>query len=225
MVLGPKLMSQTRADSIAGAMTMLDAAYGADPFLINGSRKEYNYQHLEGHPYFLERDYSENLLFLKNRPVSSGLINYDVLNDRVILRKENVYGAVEELLLNNLNLDSFIIANRVFHHLPAEPAGRFYYTRAAKGKNRFVNRYYKELRMDAFSSSGLHYFSDLKALLFYFDGETLVRVNGWRSLKNYFTKEEYKRLRKSEVKDINLNACSDGKLSEVLNTIAEIEKN
>jgi hypothetical protein len=219
----PRMTAQSEQGvGMQSALLMLDELYGTDPFLVNGIWRAYSYGDMKGHPYLETPEFHPSILYHKQGTYSGVLINYDIVQDKVILQHRNSYDAIEDINLNNMEVDSFSIGNRIFRHLALDQEDGFYHTRSTFGSMSFVSRYSKTIRLDSFSGSGEHYFTNVSEALFFFDGTILLRVKGWYSFSEYFTKEDYKRLRKESIRDLNITNISDDQLLEILKVAATI---
>lgn len=91
------------------------AVYGLNPLLYNG--KVYNYfpgTRVKGHQYINQKDYSEGSLTIRGVKYKKLLLNYDILNQEVILKYVDPQGSNRLLTVSKAWLEKFSIGQQNF---------------------------------------------------------------------------------------------------------------
>ena len=181
---------------------------------------------MEGHPFLFSRDFQSSGLYIQNKSFSDALINYDIFNNKIILRYKNRYGALDEIYLNSAYVDSFRMNELTFYHLPVqEVRGRFFHIRAKRDSMHFVSSYRKAIKRDSFSGTGEYYFSDVSESIYFYNGTKLFRIRRLSSLKGIISKESYRNLRKKLDKRINFKDINDEQMLSLLIKISTLGEN
>jgi hypothetical protein len=89
--------------------------YGLNPILFNG--KVYNYfpgVGVKGHQYFEQKDFVEGCISIRGTKYEKVLLNYDILNQQVVLQYGDQRGSNRLLSLSKAWLEKFTIADEEF---------------------------------------------------------------------------------------------------------------
>ena len=89
--------------------------YGLDPIVYNG--KVYNYfpgVGVKGHQYFEQKDFNEGCISIRGAKYENVLINYDILNQDVILKYSDPQGSNRLISVSKAWLKQFSVSNEQF---------------------------------------------------------------------------------------------------------------
>lgn len=89
--------------------------YGLNPILHNG--QVYNYfpgASVKGHQYFDQKNYGEGYISIRGTEYKNIFLNYDILNQEVILKYVDLQGSNRLLTISKAWLEKFSIANEQF---------------------------------------------------------------------------------------------------------------
>lgn len=89
--------------------------YGLDPVIYNG--KVYNYfpgVGVKGNQYFEQKDYVEGTISIRDHTYENLLLNYDILNQQLILKYVDPQGSNRLLIVSEAWLKKFSIGNEQF---------------------------------------------------------------------------------------------------------------
>lgn len=203
---------------------VLDRVYGLDQILYNG--KKYNYflpSGTKGHQYIISPDYIAGSVTLKGKCYQDILLNYDLLNQQLLLKYEDESGARNVIELSESWIKSFRLANMNFEFLNLEKAPCFYQV-LGNGSVRILYHWRKNLNPDIamIGSSGFGFTPAIKDSYILIDGELkqfrtkrgLIRIFDGRyrsAIKSY--------LRKNKVK---VNKATDQVMEEMITFIDNI---
>jgi hypothetical protein len=213
----------------------LDRIYGPDPLLFNG--KKYTYfmpAGIEGDQYFESAGFVNGEVVVKwvdGKVVSwkSGengsdfLLNYDIYNQKLLLKFIDETGAEQIIELSEAWLDSFSLENAHFKYVKTDNTSRIY---QVLGNNEFRVFYYwrKNLKLNSSSATAHYAFSGpIKA--------RFVFMNG--SLKPYGSNSSFTGLFAPDFKDdirkylqdhqINMKKANDQAVSDLIDFISNLE--
>lgn len=205
----------------------LDAAYGNDPFLVNGSKNTYSYYKYAGHPYLYMDEFMSSRLSVKGKIYQNVPLKYDIYHNRLIFSFQNVVGGQDQILLNNALIDSFELNGQFFINLTTNPhSSQFYHVRASSACCKFLTTYRKEVKIITSNSSDQFEFTDTSESLFLMNGEgELISVRRMADLKKSLSPDDYYSLVKEKKLKFNLKKATNDQLVLLLKEIDSLENN
>jgi len=94
--------------------------YGLNPILYNG--QVYNYfpsAGVKGHQYFEQKDFIEGRISIRGTYYEKVLLNYDILNQQLILKYKDPQGSNRLLMVSKAWMEKFSIADKEFSLIQA----------------------------------------------------------------------------------------------------------
>ena len=206
------------------AVKVLDRVYGLDQTLHNG--RKYNYYlafGTKGHQYLFSPDYIAGAVTLKGKSYQDITLNYDILNQQLLLKYKDEGGALNIIEVSKAWLESFRLGNMTFKFLDLEQDPRFYQV-LGEGPVQILYYWRKNLKLDGTIGSYNFTFSPaIRDSYVFVDGQ-LKRFRTKRNLIQLFGPEhrpEIKSyLRKNKVK---LKNASDQVMVEMITFIGNIK--
>jgi hypothetical protein len=128
---------------------VLDRVYGLDQTLCNG--KKYTYLPPQGtkrNQYLLSRNYIGGSVTLKGKIYQDLTLNYDIVNQQLLLKYEDEQGAMTIIEVSKAWLDSFSLGTMNFEFLNLEKDPRFFQV-LGKGPLRILYFWRKELKLES----------------------------------------------------------------------------
>jgi hypothetical protein len=200
-----------------------DKAYGLDQTLCNG--KKYNYflpPGTKGHQYLLSPDYFAGTVTLRGKCFRDVALNYDILNQQLLLKYEVDAGALNIIEVSKAWLTCFNLGNRNFELLDLQQGPCFYQV-LGEGPVRILYYWRKNLKLEVAIGSSDYIFSPATRDSYVLINGQLRQYRSKRSLIGIFGpqhRQEIKNyLRRNKIK---VNKASDQKMAEMINFIGNI---
>jgi hypothetical protein len=217
------LISVSETVQCQQATLKYDKAYGLNQTLCNG--KKYNYflpPGTKGHQYLLSPDYFTGTVTLKGKCFWDVALNYDILNQQLLLQYEVEPGAWNIIEVSKAWLSGFSLGNRNFELLDLQQAPCFYQV-LGEGPVRILYYWRKNLKLEVAIGSSDYIFSPPIRDSYVLINGQLRQYRSKRSLISIFGpdhRQEIKNyLRRNKIK---VNKSSDQKMAELINFIGNI---
>lgn len=155
--------------SSLSAQEMIDdkAIYGLNPILHNG--QVYNYfpsAGVKGHQYYDNRNYSEGCISIRGTKYENVLLNYDILNQEVILKYTDPQGSNRLLTVSKAWLEEFRVSREHFSLIDTPKGEKLIVQTLNQGKIQLHKHWTKKL-IAVISFVEEHYvFDERKSTLF-----------------------------------------------------------
>jgi hypothetical protein len=138
----------------------INRIYGFDPLLYNGKvYSDFFDKSIVGNQYLIESDFSKGEIVIKGIKYRNININYDIYNQHLLLKFEDVNGAKRILIISKAWLNGFTIDNRVFEKIDSLKPDQQLYQVIGKGSVRVVYFWKKELKTSNVSGDAYYFFS------------------------------------------------------------------
>jgi hypothetical protein len=206
------------------SVKVLDRVYGLDQTLCNG--KKYIYKPppgSRGHQYFLSPAYSTGSVTLKGKCYQDISLNYDLLNQQLLLHYTDETGAMNILEVSKAWLKSFSLGDKNFEFLNLEQEPRFFQT-LGEGTARILYYWRKTLNVEGSIGSFYLTFSAPERNSYVLMGGQLKPFSTKRSLIKLFDpghRSEIKSyLRKNKVK---VKKASDQVMAKMITFIGNLK--
>ncbi len=197
----------------------VDDKYGLDPMLYNGRFYTYFYPSgTKGSPFLIGSTYQPGSAILHDRFYSDLLLNYDLINQQVVLRYTTSEGGVRHIVLPDGWLKSFAIGNTHFEIRPDEKAIERIFQVIGNGPNAIYYGWRKELKLDTRTGSQTYIFSKPSKQMYFASDEGFTKFSGNNGLIKLLQPSLQSRVKKylSQHK-ININKASDEEMHELVN--------
>ena len=122
------------------------AIYGLNPILHNG--EVYNYfpsAGVKGHQYFDQKNYAEGCISIRGTKYEKVLINYDILNQEVILKYTDPQGSNRLLTVSKAWLEEFNVSSEHFSLIDTPKGEKLIVQTLNQGKIQLHNHWTKKL--------------------------------------------------------------------------------
>jgi hypothetical protein len=201
----------------------LDRVYGLDQTLYNG--KKYTYMPpagTKGNQFLTSSQYSAGTVILKGKTYRDITLNYDIFNQKLLLRYANETGPLNIIEVSTSWLTGFSLGDMKFEFLHLESERQFY---QVLGEGRVRILYHWRKTMDLDGSVGAYGFVFSRALrdsYVLMDGQ-LKQFRTKRSLIRLFDPALWPEIKKYLRKNrINMKKSSDLTMAEMITFIGNI---
>lgn len=199
----------------------------SDPLLLNGKIYVFHIPPgTEGHPFLAGREFSKGKLNLKGQEYNDVLLNYDIYNQQLLLKYNELTGASNPIILSDAWMEGFTIDNKDFKvfAFPGDSIKRFYQV-ISSGSYQVLYGFRKKLELSHFHGSSNRIFSGtIRTMYLMHEG----RPTAYRSNKSFL--KLFDRVSRNRIKDflrknrIKVKKSDDEHISSLvsfINTVAE----
>ena len=190
---------------------------GLDNDLCNGKYYSHYYsKSVDGNQFLVNTDFTYATVWKKNSVFDSVLLNYDVLNNEVVIESKTKLGAIKIISLSLFELDSFMLNDRVFVVDIDNSSNRIIYQKIYYNQLEIRKYISKELLLLTKLDNVKHSFSGIKRDVYFYDSVALFKVstkrqfvkaidkNRKKDIKKYFKGKSYKYSNMSDLEYLEL---------------------
>lgn len=196
---------------------LIEIIYGQDDLLYQGRFYREPNPNADGNPYFIDKNWINADIYLKERTFQNIPIKYNIHTDDIIIQiKHQQYMKVLVSIPPEL-IDSFRIEKHLFISTLHLPGGQNqgYYEKIYKGNRIYLLHYSKHFADSRTSMHPNGYYSKAYSNLFIVNGDVWTRISGKREFLQYFEpgkKNLKKFLRKNHIR---FTRASSGQLYQL----------
>jgi hypothetical protein len=196
-----------------------------DPVLYNGKRYMFHMTNgIQGHPFLMESDYEPGAVKIRGRVFEDVLLNYDIYNQELVLKYENLFDAFEYIALSKAWLEEFRIQGKTFVWMQSPVGQGKFFQVIGQDSLKLMVYWEKKLKVSNQTGNTGHYFSEpSKTMYLYRDGKFFKFRNN-RNFLDLFSlpgREHIAGYLKEN--GINLKKSSDEWMLKLLRYIKQIE--
>ena len=114
---GSAQLSNSASQETDSLSRYIEMKYGLDQELINGFQYYNHHIQYKGDPYFPEDDFYKGSITLRGVTHDNVQLKYDCYSQHLILKYTDYKGGMNQLLLNNIHIDSFCLEANFFENL------------------------------------------------------------------------------------------------------------
>ncbi|MEI6683012.1 MAG: hypothetical protein WCO44_10310 [Bacteroidota bacterium] len=206
------------------AAKLADQVYGLDQVLYNG--KKYNYflpPGTHGHQYLLTEEFMEGSVTIRGTCYQNLRLNFDILNQQLLLKYKDDAGAVNILEVSKAWLEGFSLGTMNFEYLSPEQNPRFF---QVLGSGSYHILYYWRKSLDMVAAVGSSDFTFSAAVR-----DSYVLMNGQlRPFRNrHGLVRIFDRSHRQEIKSylnrnkIKVHKASDAVLGDMISFIGNLK--
>ena len=181
---------------------LIENIYGQDDLLYQGRFYREPNPNAVGNPYFIDKNWINADIYLRDRTFFSVPIKYNIYTDGIIIQiNHQQYMKVLVTIPADL-IDSFRIEKHLFinvHHLTGEQKKQGYYEKVYRGKKLYLLHYSKHFSDNYTSMHPYGYYSKTYSNLFIVNGNIWTTCSKKREFLQYFEPEK-KNLKKFLIK-------------------------
>ena len=177
--------------------TLTDRLYGNDPLLYNG--KLYAFfppSGTGGSQYLLEQFDKGGKVTLRGVCYSDCELNYDIYNQKLILRYYSTLGSANLLELSAAWLESFDMAGRHFEIIPGADTSKRIYQVLGNAHEKLLYYYRKDFFVDSRTASKNRCFTDAQREMMVMSRGKMLRYKNNRGFIEAFRKNEQDEIKK-----------------------------
>ncbi len=108
------LSAQNSSSTSSDFINCVDAQYGTNDLLVNGSPYVAEHTKAKGFPYFLSKDWIQGTLFIKDNTFTNIAIKYNAVNDQLIIQRQLKNELMVEFIAAESLVDSFLLGRHLF---------------------------------------------------------------------------------------------------------------
>lgn len=202
----------------------LDKVYGVDQTLCNGKKYTYTVPaSTKGHQFIISPDFIGGTVTLKGRCFTDLNLNYDVVNQQLLLQYQDDKGATTIIEISKAWLTAFHRGTMDFEYLSLGPEPHFY---QVLGEGRFRILYYWSKKLvvnDVVGASNFVFTDALRDSFVLMDGQ-LKRFRTKRNLIRLFNEEKRPAIKVYLHKNkIKLSKASDKEMTDLITFIGTVK--
>jgi hypothetical protein len=196
-----------------------DPVYGFDPLLYNGKIYSYFPQPGTGGIQYLYADFdTQGALTLRGVTYSNLTLNYDIFNQKVILKYKNAIGSPSLIEVSTAWLEMFELGGSHFEIRTGTDTTKRIYQVLGSGPDKILYYQRKELLLHNQQITGLYYFSKIIREMYLQKGNRVVKFKNNHSFITVFSKPEQELIKKYlRKKKIKVTKASDSIMAELIN--------
>ena len=197
----------------------LDRVYGLDPTLYNGVLYTY-FPPLgsEGDQYIDGKVFTPGSVTIKGKKYENLLLNYDILNQQILLRFIHHNGTTSIICLSRSNLENVHFNNRDFELVKPADKDENIYQVIGKGPARILVSWWKVINPNSAYGQSNMAFSKIHRATCVLRNNQLFRFKNNRSFALCFQKEKQPLIKRYlRQNDVNIKNLSDAGLLELIN--------
>lgn len=177
--------------------TQFDAVYGLDSKLYNGYIYNGQYGSKVGGSPFLYEDFEEGSLSLEDKEYQHIWLNYDIYNQKVVLKFVNNSGAWQHIEIPLFKLDHFSIGEHYFKMISKNDSSFQIYQSIGQMPYMFYVSHHKNMNLENASSQYEYRFSkDFTQVFWWKDELNVIELKRNKSLLENLNKEQQQTTRK-----------------------------
>ncbi|RLD36128.1 MAG: hypothetical protein DRI74_09640 [Bacteroidetes bacterium] len=164
--------------------------YGLNPLLYNG--KVYSYfpgDQVKGHQYFKQKAFSEGCVSIRGTKYENILLNYDILNQEVILKYSDPQGSNRLLAVSKAWLEKFSISNEQFSLINTPDGHKLIVQTLNQGKIQLHNHWTTRIIAEISFVAEHYTFEKKRNTLFISYENKLKKFNSTKDILNLFNDE------------------------------------
>lgn len=203
-----------------------DQVYGFDPLLYNG--KVYNFfpsPGTSGTQYFIDDFDTGGIVRLRGKTFTGVALNYDLLNQQLILKYKSSIGSNRMIILSDAWLEEFEIGGSHFRLLSDNDTVKRIYKVLGDGKDKVLYFLTRELLLDNTKAGGMHYFTAIKTKISVLTSGRIVNVRNNRGFIAAFEPINQDPIKKYIHKQkINVRKATEQSMNELINYCSSLNK-
>lgn len=206
------------------AVKILDKAYGVDQTLCNGKKYTYSVpSSTKGHQYLISQDFIPGNVTLKGIVYQDVNLNYDIVNQQLLLQYEDGKGALKIIEVSKAWLTAFHRGTMNFEFLSLEKEPHIYQV-LGDGRLRILYFWSKKLIVNDVVGSSNFVFTDALRDSFVLMNGQLKRFRTKHSLIHLFEQGQRPAIKSYLHKNkIRLKKATDQEMAELITFIGNIK--
>lgn len=196
-----------------------DQVYGNDPLLYNGRTYVFNTPPGTGGSQFLFETYdTQGAIQLRNTLFTNVTLNYDVYNQRVVLKYKDAISSTSFIEISAAWLQSFELYGSHYEYIPGTDTSKRIYQVLGDGDKKIMFYHRKDLLIDTRTSMRNHYFSGAVKEMYVKKGKSLTRYKNNKSFVKVFDQSSQAGIKKYIRKNkIRVKKANDQVMTELIN--------
>lgn len=192
--------------------------FNADPVLYNGRFYIfYPPAGTEGDQFISGKQFLSGSLTIKGKTYSDLFLNYDIYNQNVVFKYQIESGAVRQIIIPVVLLDSFTLERRRFQILPDKDGNKIIYQVIGDGSFRILCSWHKKLELNRFHGASNRVFTKPLRETFLASDDTLKSFRNTRTFISLFPPEKREKVRKYLRENrIKINKADDESARKVI---------
>ena len=204
--------------NIAFAQPNSNSKLGLNSNLYNG--KYYSYflpSSINGHQFLESKEYSVATVWKNGESFEDLLLNYDVVNQEVILKFKTSLGAEKVIAMSMAELDSFLLSDKLFISKSDIEDDQLIYQKIQYGGYNFYIYFHKELKLQSQINNVSYQISKVNRTIYFANKSSINRINKNRSFLKFVDKESQNAIKKyMKSKKYKIHKMNDAQYLDLL---------
>jgi hypothetical protein len=195
------------------------AIYGLDPLLYNGRNYSFSLSNETiGHPFLHTQTYESGYVVIRNEKFEDILLNYDIYNQELILKYQDLHGADNLIKLSKAWLRSFYLNNNEFVSLETENGQERFFQVIGRDSLKILYHWEKKMSLSKEVGKSNYHFSEPGKVMYLFRNEVFYRFKNNNSFIEYFEpgQKDLIKIHLAQYK-INVKKASDESMLNLIN--------
>jgi hypothetical protein len=197
----------------------IGSVYGLDPLLYNGRNYSFSLSNETiGHPFLNTQNYKTGYVVIRNEKFEDILLNYDIYNQELILKYQDLHGADNLIKLSKAWLRSFYLNNNEFVSLETENGQERFFQVIGRDSLKILYHWEKKMSLSKEVGKSNYHFSEPGKVMYLFRNEVFYRFKNNNSFIEYFEpgQKDLIKIHLAQYK-INVKKASDESMLNLIN--------
>jgi hypothetical protein len=208
----------------AGAQD-IGTIYGLDPLLHNGRIYAFTLSsETIGHPFLHSQDYKPGYVIIMDQKFEDVLLNYDIYNQELILKFNDIHGANNLIKLSKAWLRSFYLHNREFVLMETGNGQKEFFQVIGGGFLKVLFQWQKKMSLSKEVGKSNYHFSDPVKIMYLYREEAFYKFKNNKSFIGCFAPSQQASVKKYLTENrINVKKASDEEMLNLITFCSHIE--
>lgn len=207
------------------AQNNIDSIYGLDPLLHNGRNYSFSLSYeTVGHPFIHTKNYEPGYIVIRDEKFENILLNYDIYNQEVILKYQDIHGANNLIKLSKAWLRMFYLRNNEFVLMKTEDGQQGFFKVIGSESLKVLYSWQKKMSLSNVAGKSNYQFSEPVKTMYLFKNEEFFRFRNNKSFLAYFDPGKRDSIKKYLTENgINVKRVSDENMLNLITFCSHIE--
>lgn len=165
----------------------IGSVYGLDPLLYNGRNYSFSLSHETiGHPFLHTQNYESGNVLIRNEKFEDILLNYDIYNQELILKYQDIHGADNLIKLSKAWLRGFYLYSREFISLETENGQKEFFQVIGRDSLKVLYHWEKKMTLSKEVGKSNYHFSEPGKAMYLYKHGVFYRFKNNKSFIEYF---------------------------------------
>lgn len=198
--------------------------YGLDPLLHNGRNYSFSLSHeTVGHPFIQTQNYEPGYVVIRNERFEDILLNYDIYNQELILKYQDIHGALKFIKLSKAWLRKFYLHDDEFVLMETENRQKSFFQVIGHDGLEVLYKWQKKMSLSMQTGNTNYQFSEPVKTMYLSKNGEFYRFRNNKSFIAYFDPGKRDSVKKYLTENsINVKKASDEKMLNLITFCSHI---